>query len=138
MALFSNKELEALQIENKRLRTELERMQCREESYKSTISALNQGVEKFREQLLSFQRETENQAAEITELRRQLANAKKKPHNERGAGRSRKATAEQINFILFLRAEGKSYDYIAHALTEKYGGKWNKTNVRNTVIAEKN
>ena len=138
MALFNNKGLEVLQTENKRLQTEFERLQCREESYKSTISVLNQGVENFREQLLSFQQETEDQAAEIAELRRQLADAKINPHNERGAGRSRKATPEQINLILSLRAEGKSYSYIAHALTEKYGGKWNKTNVRNTVTSEKN
>jgi len=138
MALFNNKELEALQIENKQLRTELERLQCREELNKSTISAYNEGVEKYREQLLSFQQETEEQATEITELRRQLDAAKMKPRNERGAGRNRKATPEQINLILSLRTEGKSYEHIAHAMTEKYGGSWNKTNIRNTAIAEKN
>ena len=167
MAIFNSKELDTLRIENKRLQTELEQSQYREEMSQSTITSLNQWAEKFREQLLAFEKENGEQAAEIKDLRRQLAaaefeahnerfqefeqkmieqaaeikslrrqldDAKKKPRNERGAGRSRKTTPEQVNFILSLRTEGKSYSFIANALTEKYGGKWNKTNVRNAII----
>ena len=61
MALFNNKELEALQIENRRLQKELELSQQREENYKSTISVFSEGYEKFREQLLSFEQKTEEQ-----------------------------------------------------------------------------
>jgi len=167
MALFNNKELEALQIENKQLRTELERAREGAAFSQSNIEALVRGTEKLREQLLSFEQKNEEQAteieslhrqlvdaefkahnerfqgfeqkmieqaAEIKSLRRQLDDAKKKPRNERGAGRSRKTTPEQVDFILSLRTEGKSYSFIANALTEKYGGKWNKTNVRNAII----
>jgi len=103
MALFNNRELEALQHENQKLKQEIE-----------------------------------NQAAEIAELRRQLETAKIRPHNERGAGRKRKATDEQFLLICSLRLKDKSYNYIARVLAEQYGGKWNKTTVRNTFMAEKN
>ena len=138
MALFSNKEFEALQVENQRLQSELERLRSREEFNRATIVSLNQGVDNFRDHIFSLETTIRDQTAEIEDLRRQLAAASIRPHNERGAGRKRKVTAEQATFIRSLRMKGMSYGYIADTLTAKFGEKWNKTTVRNAFIAEKN
>ena len=138
MPLFNNKELEALQSENRRLQTELEQLQTREDFHRTTILSLNQGVEKLRDHLLSQEQDISAKDAEISDLAQRLAAVSTRPYNERGAGRKRKATLEQILLIRSLRMEGKSYGAIARILTEQYGDKWNRATVRNTFIAEKN
>ena len=58
-------------------------------------------------------------------------------HNERGAGRKPKATPEQREYILSLASQGISHYQIARIMTKQTGGKWNKTTIRNMVIASK-
>ena len=77
----------------------------------------------------------------ITELEEEIAvlksNLPYRPHNERGAGRKHKATTEQRKYILSLYEQGVSQHQIARMMTERTGGKWNKTTIRNIIIAAK-
>ena len=75
--------------------------------------------------------------AEIQALKEEIAALQTRPHNERNAGRKRKATPEQIEYILSLSADGHSQVKIAKILTEQTGGKWNKSTVRNIIISAK-
>ena len=138
MAIFNSKEFEALQAENRRLQSELERLRSRAEFNRATIVSLNQGVENFREHILSLQAIIRDKDDEIEDLNRRLAAASVRPHNERGAGRKQRATPEQAALIHSLRMNGGSYGSIAHALTKQFGGEWNKTTVRNNFMAGKN
>ena len=144
-ALFNNKEFETLQAENQRLLADIERLrselkisQDREAFYKSTIMTYEQATENFRQRLLSQEQEITEKDAEIAELTRQLATVSARPHNERGAGRKYRATPEQRALILSLKNDGLGYGSIASILSERYGTAWNKTTIRNTVLAEKN
>jgi hypothetical protein len=74
----------------------------------------------------------------IAKLEEELAALQNRPHNERGAGRKHKATPEQRAYIISLCSQGISQHQIARIMTERTGGKWNKTTVRNIIIAAKN
>ena len=145
MPFFNNKEFEALQTENLRLQTEIERLrselkitQDREAFYKSTIKIYEQATENFRQRLLSQEQEILDKDAEIAKLTRQLASTSVRPHNERGAGRKYRATPEQRELILSLKNDGLGCGGIVRILSEHYGAAWNKTTVRNAIMAEKN
>jgi len=138
LAVFNNKELEALQAENLRLQGEIERLQDREAFYKSTIKTYEQATENFRQRLLLQEQAILGKDAEIAELTQQIPTINTRPHNERGAGRKYRATPEQRALILSLKKDGVGYGGIARILSERYGAAWNKTTVRNTVLAERN
>ena len=75
----------------------------------------------------------------IAELEEEIAALQSdRPHNERGAGRKPKAMPEQREYILSLAAQGISHYQIARMMTAQTGGKWNKTTIRNMVIASGN
>ena len=74
----------------------------------------------------------------ISELEEEIAALQTRPHNERGAGRKHKATPEQREYIISLFSQGISQNKIARMMTEQTGSQWNKTTIRNMIIAEKN
>ena len=129
MALFNNKEIESLQAENAELRDKIVHLENEIEKYKSRLAKYI-SPEKFKKHFQSLS----NYA---TDLEEQIAILETRPHNERGAGRKHKATPEQREHILSLFSSGVSHNKIARMMTEQTGGKWNKTTVRNIIIASK-
>lgn len=157
MAFFNNKEFEALQAENEKLkdkiallevrlsaknkaivemRSQIDEMKTQNEEYTAAIDKLKiaasnkisfHEVEKIRQEYLS----------KISALENRLSATQIRPHNERNAGRKRKAKPEQALQILSLHADGLSHVKIAKILTEQSGDKWNKSTVRNIIIAGK-
>ena len=126
MALFNNKELaalEALQTENAELQ---EKIAALEERLSDSISSHQ--VKKIRDIYNKY----------LDELEEEIAALKNRPHNERGAGRKHKATPEQREYIISLFSQGISQNKIARMMTEQTGGTWNKTTIRNIIIAGKN
>jgi uncharacterized coiled-coil protein SlyX len=119
----SKKMIAELTAEVKELKNRLENMLSEErikqvcDFYGEQISELNDAVSKLEEENASL---------------------KTRPHNERGAGRKHKATPEQREQILLLSSQGINHNRIARMMTEQTGGKWNKTTIRNIVIAAKN
>ena len=145
MSIFSNKEFEALQVENRRLADRINTLEVLSSNRAKSIGEMRtarqnaeEKIEFQNQQIKSLEEIIRKKDSEIDNLKRQLAAAHIHPHNERGAGRKRKATPEQTAIILSLRMEGKSYDQIARILNERFGEDWNKTTVRNTHIAAKN
>jgi len=157
MAFFNNKEFEALQAENDKLkdriallevrlsakdkaiiemRSQIDELEIQNEEYIAAIDKLEiaasdkisfHEVEKIRREYLS----------KISALEEQRSALRIRPHNERGAGRKYKATPEQVEYILSLSADGHSQVKIAKILTEQSGEKWNKSTVRNIIISAK-
>ena len=75
----------------------------------------------------------------IAELEEEIATIKaNRSHNERGAGRKPKATPEQREHILSLASQGISHYQIARMITAQTSDKWNKTTIRNMIIASEN
>jgi predicted nucleic acid-binding Zn-ribbon protein len=151
MALFNNKELEALQTENTELKDKIAtlevRLSTREKAlseHKQTIDKLTAEAEKYKAELSnsfpSHRVEKVKQYYEdiISKLEDEVAVLQARPHNERGAGRKHRATPEQRDCILSLFSSGISQNQIARMMTEQTGGKWNKTTVRNIIISAKN
>lgn len=157
MGLFNNKELEALQTENDRLRDKITTLEVR-------LSAKDKAIADMRDEIVNLESQADEYRSviekyktsaanfipfhevekikrelygEIQALKSELARPQICTHNERGAGRKRKATQEQVNYILSLHADGCSQMKIAKILTEQSGGKWNKSTVRNIIIAAK-
>ena len=157
MALFNNKEIDALQTENDKLkdkiallevrlatkdkavmemRLQIDELETRNEEYTATIDKLEiaasnkisfHEIEKIRREYLS----------KISALEQQIAALRIRPHNERGAGRKSKATPKQVEYSLSLSADGHSQIKIAEILTGQTGDKWNKSTVRNIIISAK-
>ena len=151
MALFNKKEFESLQAENAELKDKIilleARLSARDKKLSEcndTIEQLNAEIKKYKVQLTdtfsSHQVKNLQQQFNkyISELENEIAALKNRPHNERGAGRKHKATSEQRNYILSLFEQGISQYKIARMMTEQTGGKWNKTTVRNIIIAANN
>lgn len=158
MALFNNKELDAFQAENNQLkdkiatlevrlsakdkaivemRSQIDEMTTQNEEYAATIDKLKiaasnkisfHEVEKIRQEYLS----------KISALESRLSATQIRPYNERGAGRKRRATPEQVEQILSLSADGYSQVKIARILTEQTGDNWNKSTVRNIILTANN
>jgi len=123
MTLFSKKELERLQHENNALHDKITSLEARlANSFPS---------HKVKEVCQEFNNYIDTLESELSAL-------KNRPRNERGAGRKRKATSEQVALILSLSDEGKSHSAIAKILSTEYNEPWNKTTVRNVVLAAKN
>jgi len=155
MALFNNKLLETLQIENTELKDKIISLETRLsikdkvlsenriaiDELEKQIELLNIEIEKYKFKLAnSFSSHQVNKVRQyydnyISEIESEIAALQNRPHNERGAGRKRKATPEQIEMILSLVNQGKSYYAIAKILSDEYNERWNKTTVRNTVLS---
>ena len=158
MALFNNKLLETLQAENAELKDKIISLETRLsvkdkllsenittiDEFEKKIELLNAEIEKYKTKLTntysSHQVDKVRQVYDnfISELESEIAALKDRPHNERGAGRKRKATPEQFAMILSLINQGKSYYSIAKILSTEYNKLWNKTTVRNTVLSANN
>ena len=123
MALFNNKELEALQAENAEFEDKVAELEARLSNSLSSAH-VKMMYQKFNDY--------------ITELEEEIAVLKNRPHNERGAGRKHKATPEQREHIISLFSSGISQNKIARMMTEQTGDQWNKTTIRNIIIAGKN
>ena len=130
MALFNNKEIESLQAENMELKNKIVHLKNEIMKYESRLAKYI-SPEHFKKHFQSLS----NYA---TDLEEQIAALETRPHNERGAGRKHKATSEQREHILSLFSSGVSQNKIARIITEQTGEKWNKTTVRNIIIASKN
>ena len=157
MALFSNKELEALQSENRSLKDKVATFETRLSAkdkalseYKTHVGELEGKIERLKSEIeknktelsKSFSSHKVEKLREyyekyIDELEEQLAAPQTRIHNERGAGRKHKATPKQREYIISLFSQGVSQYKIARMMTEQTGGKWNKTTVRNIIIAGK-
>jgi predicted nucleic acid-binding Zn-ribbon protein len=123
MALFNSKEFEALQAENAELKEKITSLETRlSDSFSS--HKVKKVCQLYDDQIAKFEEE--------------IAALQNRPHNERGAGRKHKATPEQRDYIVSLFSQGVSQHQIARMMTERTGGKWNKTTVRNIIIAAKN
>lgn len=65
-----------------------------------------------------------------------IKNQQKKPHNERGAGRKRRATKEVIQRVIELREEGLSQQNIVHIVSDELGISISRTTVSEIVRGE--
>ena len=130
MALFNSKEIESLQAENAELRDKIVHLENEIMEYKSKLAKYI-SPEHFKKHFQSL-------SSYATDLEEQIAALENRPHNERGAGRKHKATPEQREHILSLFSSGVSQNKIARILSEQTGVRWNKTTVRNIIIASKN
>ncbi len=124
-----------MQKTTEQLQTELDR----EKEY---TTKLNRQIDRLRDQLRN--------TISVVEHERQLAlvqreyetnltviiNQQKKPHNERGAGRKRKATKEVIQRVIALRKEGLSQQNIALAVSDELGIAISRTTVGEIVRGE--
>ena len=145
LRLFGNKEIESPKLENKRLTEKIETLEARLASQGKSVdeqeSALRNAeevAETSAKYTASLEETIKRKDAEIAEIRGLLTAASIRPHNERVAGRKRKATPEQARLILLLKNHGESYAQIARTLTGLFGGDWNKYTVRNTHLSLKN
>jgi len=143
--IFGSKEIEALRVENKRLADKANTLEVqlsvRGRSIDEMRVALRNAEEiadSHEQQIGKLKEIIREKDAEIADLKSRLVEKCIRPCNERGAGRKRKATSEQVQLILSLKMEGKSYRHIASVLSAKYGGNWNKSTVRNAHLSAKN
>lgn len=124
-----------MQKTTEQLQTELDR----EKEY---TTKLNRQIDRLRDQLRNtisvvehekqlalVQREYEGKLMEIK-------NQQKKSHNERGAGRKRKATKEVVQRVMALREEGLSQQAIALTVSDELGISISRTTVGEIVRGE--
>ena len=158
MALFNNKEHEALQAENAMLKEKIISFETRLSVKDKNLSECRATIDELEERIERLNAEIEKNKSKpsdtyssnqvkricqeyndyISQLEEDISTLKIRPHNERGAGRKRKATPEQREHILSLFSSGISQNKIARMMTEQTGSQWNKTTIRNIIIAEKN
>ena len=158
MALFSKKEIEALQCENDSLKEKIISLETRLSAkdklileYKTMIDEFEQQTERLNSEVKKYKctaadtfsshqvKKLHQQYNDyISELEEKIYSSQTHPHNERGAGRKYKATSEQRDYIVSLFSQGISQNKIARMMTEQTGGKWNKTTIRNIIISAKN
>jgi len=145
LRLFGNKDIESLKLENKRLTEKIETLEACLNSQGKNLEELKSALQKAEEiaeasakYTASLVETVRRKDAEIAEISGLLTAASIRPHNERVAGRKRKATQEQARMILLLKNEGKSYAQIARTLIDLFGGDWNRFTVRNTHLSVNN
>ena len=144
MALFNKKELEALQQENTTAKDKIASLETRIATLRKENTRQNAEIEELKAKLKNsfpshqVRKVTQDLNNQIIVLEDQLVEFQNRPHNERGAGRKNRATPEQVAYILALSREGKSYNAIAKMLSAEYDTPWNKTTVRNIVLAARN
>ena len=148
MALFNNKEIETVQTENAELKNKILTLEVRLSAKNKILSENKIELEKLTAELEKCKTELSNSFPShrvekvrqyyddyISKLEKQVTILQTRPHNERGAGRKHKATQEQREYIISLFSQGISQNRIARIMTEQTGDKWNKTTIRNIVIA---
>lgn len=120
----------------------LEQLQAELDREKEYTTKLNRQIDRLREQLRNTISVVEHERllavaqcryeTELTEIK----NQQQRLHNERGAGRKRKATKEVVQRVLALREEGLSQQNIAHAVSEELGVTISRTTVGEIVRGE--
>ena len=155
MALFNNKEFEALQAENTKLNDKITSLETRLSARDRALSEYKDMVEELEKQIEHLKTENKKYKLQLSDsfsshkvknvcqlydeqiakFEEEIAALQIRPHNERGAGRKRKATPAQTEMILSLVNQGKSYYSIAKILSTEYNEPWNRTTIRNLVIA---
>lgn len=159
MALIVNKkEFENLETENFALKEKITILETRLSvkdkaltEYRLKIEALQTEIDVLEVELEKRSRDNLEQSflhqlgelkakhsTETATLHQKICDLQIHPHNERGAGRKEKATPERKELIIKLFSKGISQNKIARILTEQSGEKWNKTTVRNIIIAKQN
>jgi len=139
MPIFNNKEIEALQAENTALKDKITTFEVRLSARDKKISECDKTIERLNGEIEKYQAKLSAtfSSHEVNKLQEEIAALKKRPRNERGAGRKPKATPEQRDYIISLFSQGISQNKIAKIMTEQTGDQWNKTTIRNMIISAK-
>lgn len=119
-----------------------EQLQAELNREKEYTTKLNRQIDRLREQLRNTISLSEHERFLAATQRKyetvltEIKNQHKKPHNERGAGRKRKATKEVIQRVMVLREKGLSQQNIAHAVSYELGITISRTTVGEIVRGE--